>query len=166
MMQQITSFELLYPHVHKKGVFITEDATTSYHPMASTYRKGSLPQGVPYFETPQETFITHMKFRVDYINGYWINPKWAPSDPFVTSIDSIAFYDGMVVVEKRPHPHPTQERRGTDEIPYCAPGQTNGCLSEAIPPGARGTSAGAGYRRSSDSKAHRETTTWQCVSRG
>merc|ERR1719321_1742168 len=87
MLQQITSFEVLYPYVD---------------------RKGSLPQGIPYFESPQETFVNHMKYRIDYLNGYWINAEWAPTDPFVTTVDAISFYDGMVVVEKRPHPHPQQ----------------------------------------------------------
>jgi len=103
-----------------------------------------------------ETFIEHMKTRVDYINGYWKWPKPGPAmtneeralqvqanggntnlpnvelvdpntDPFISTSGSIAFYDAVVVVEKYPHPHPTSEVRGSDAIPYCTDGQANGC---------------------------------------
>eukprot|EP00392_Amoebophrya_sp_AT5.2_P006068 g6078.t1 len=136
---QIASFETLYPHLHiYNGVYIVEDVTTNYaNPAGNSVHRQPAPNPnfaamYPAVNSPSETFVEHMKTRVDYVNGYWkygeggVNP-W--SDPFVTSVNDIAFYDGMVVVEKTPHSHPTQERRGSEDIPYCTSGQANGCLT-------------------------------------
>ncbi|CAD7972669.1 unnamed protein product [Amoebophrya sp. A25] len=133
---QIASFETLFPFLHiYGGVYITEDVTTNYAAANSVHRQPA-PQlaNFPAVSSTSETFIDHMKTRVDFVNGYWkfatanagVNP-W--NDPFVTSVNDIAFYDGMVVIEKQPHQHPTQERRGSEDIPYCTNGQGNGCLT-------------------------------------
>ncbi|CAD7944867.1 unnamed protein product [Amoebophrya sp. A120] len=135
---QIATFETMYPHLHiYNGVYIVEDVTTNYGAPQSSVHMQQAPASIlslPAVSSQQESFVEHMKTRVDYVNGYWkfaqpgapVNP-W--NDPFVTSVNDISFYDGMVVVEKSPHPHPTQEHRGTEDIPYCTPGQQNGCLT-------------------------------------
>eukprot|EP00452_MALV-II_sp_L67-6_P000020 gene20-221_t len=133
---QIISFETLYPWLHGYGgVYIVEDATTSYGPPTSVHRAAA-PQlaHVAGVVSPQETLVDHMKNRVDFVNGYWKFPKaQAQNDAFVASVQSIAFYDAMVLVEKFPHEHAMQEQRGTIDIPYCTPGQLNGCHTEDEP---------------------------------
>jgi len=123
---QILTFETYFPYLDKNGVYIVEDVTTSYSKPGVFHRSVST-EGLPLSDGPDQTLIEHMKVRADYVNGYWASPEYAETMPFVKAVDSIAFYDGMVVVEKRPHPHPQQEQRGTKEIPYCTAGQANGC---------------------------------------
>lgn len=130
---QIFTFERLYPYLHGYGgVYVVEDAANSYMPPTDVHRQPSdMLAGVPAIGAmgTGETLVEHMKNRVDYVNGYWANPAAGGGDAFVTSVDSIHFYDGMAVVEKYPHPHPVHESRGSVDIPYCTAGQANGCLT-------------------------------------
>jgi len=95
MSQQIQSFEALYHHVKPTGVYMVEDTHTSYWP---SFGGGARREG---------TFIEYMKNKIDEVNGF----HSIVADPdlmtdFTRSTFSIAFYDSIVAMRKRPRPQP------------------------------------------------------------
>lgn len=102
---QIVSFEHMYWKLDPHGIY-----------MAS----GCL-------ETQPGSFFAYVQGLADKVNGYYVDPS--TQDAMTHSIYAVHFYDQMVAVERRPHPPPVHERRGSWELPYCTPGQENGCLS-------------------------------------
>lgn len=116
-LHQTLTFDILFWSLKPKGgVFITEDVATSYTAADSKFRYWS-----------SETFVDHMKKGIDSINNYYV-PHSAVGD-FQRETNQMHFYDSMVVAVRSPHPTPAQEQKGTDFIPYCTPGQKNGCLT-------------------------------------
>lgn len=114
---QSLSFDILFWSLKPNGgVFITEDVATSYTAADSKFR---------YWST--ETFVEHMKKGIDSINNYYV-PNSVAGD-WQKECNQLHFYDSMVVAVRSPHPTPAQEQKGTDFIPYCTPGQKNGCLT-------------------------------------
>lgn len=90
MLQQITSFEVLTKYVKADGVYICEDTHTSYW---YEYRGGLGKKG---------TFIEYCKGLIDHLNAYHIkDSKKVKIDEITNSINSIHFYDSVVVFEKR-----------------------------------------------------------------
>ena len=90
MSQQITTFEVLFPHVAADGVYICEDTHTSYWP---TFGGG--------FRKP-DTFMELSKGLVDDLHAFHKrgnNPEFQVTD-YTRSIESIHFYDSMVIMEK------------------------------------------------------------------
>jgi hypothetical protein len=85
----ISSFELLYEHIHSKGVYMVEDTHTCYWDEfgGGLHRPGS--------------FIEYAKNKIDEINA--VHSRNAlPISPFTRSTDCITFYDSVVVFEKWP----------------------------------------------------------------
>lgn len=114
---QSLSFDILFWSLKQNGgIFVVEDVATSYTAPDSKFR---------YWST--ETFVDHMKHGIDSINNYYV-PNAAAGD-FQKECNQMHFYDSMVVAVRSPHPTPAQEQKGTDFIPYCTPGQKNGCLT-------------------------------------
>jgi hypothetical protein len=91
MQQQINTFEELFPHVDRNGLYLCEDIHTSYWPrFGGGYRK-------------PDTFVEYSKNFVDYLHA------WDSSQPdalrvteFTTSVHSLHYYNGILVIEKRP----------------------------------------------------------------
>jgi hypothetical protein len=102
MHQQIITAETLYPLLAEGGVFLVEDTHTSYwdHWGGGKKREG--------------TFIEWSKARVDDLNGYHqpaaIDPVWTGQ------VDSMHFYDSIVVLEKRQRFAPFAEQVGHSEF--------------------------------------------------
>lgn len=116
---QILSFDHLFWWLDDRdGTYIAEDVATSYSNPTSLYRRDS-----------PETFVEHMKKGVDNLNEYYQLPPGGSPGYFTMNANQIHFYDSMVVIPRRHHPWPAQEQKGTDHIPYCTPGQKNGCLT-------------------------------------
>jgi len=112
MIQQIVSFEVLANYVKPDGVYICEDTHSSYW---YEYRGGLRKKG---------TFIEYAKGLVDHINAWHINDsKKVQVDEITNSINSIHFYDSVVVFEKTPkREKPFSSMRGTATIqPYEEP---------------------------------------------
>jgi len=91
MIQQIATFEELYPHIQPNGIYVCEDTHTSYW---QNYEGGHKRQG---------TYIEYCKGLVDQLNA------WHSRDQSTLSVDSFTettygmhFYDSMVFIEKRP----------------------------------------------------------------
>lgn len=117
MMQQIVTFEELFPHVAPDGVYLCEDLHTSYW---QEYGGG--------YRSP-DTFIEYSKSFIDYLHAWharepppprrkrWYRrqppppPRLTVSD-FTRSAHSLHFYDSVLVIEKRAMVPPTDLMTG------------------------------------------------------
>lgn len=106
MMQQINTFEELFPSIHKNGVYLCEDLNTSYVP---GYGGGYKKRG---------TFIEYSKNFIDYINA-WHSTETSGFGvtEFTRSVHSLHYYDSMLVIEKRSVEAPFSLHTGTPQIP-------------------------------------------------
>lgn len=99
MSQQITSFKELFPHVKSGGLYIIEDLHTSYWLQfgGGVHRRG--------------TAVEFLKGLIDEINyvGYRtarashrnVDPEILKTMDFKDTIESMCFYDSLVVIKKR-----------------------------------------------------------------
>ena len=97
MEQQIASFNSLFPRIAEDGLYMCEDTHTSYSP---DYGGGYRAPG---------SVIEFSKGFVDALHA-WHAPE-VPVDSVTRSAHSVHFYDGIVVLEKRPmqKPRPVQK---------------------------------------------------------
>jgi len=103
-IDQIASFETLYPLVDANGVYICEDTRAAYW---SRYQGGYRKAG---------TFIEYSKSLVDQLHAWYIEDDTADRDEaFARMTLGISFYDSMVVFEKRPKDVPFQCTVGRTE---------------------------------------------------
>lgn len=101
MHQQITTFEELFGAVNEDGVYLCEDVHTSYW---LRYGGGHQRRG---------TFVEHCKQLIDRLNAWHSEERSLRVDDFTRSADSIHFYDGIVVIEKRRRGAPESQRTGS-----------------------------------------------------
>ena len=101
MKQQIVSFEELFSLVDKNGVYFCEDLHTSYW---LNYGGGHKRKG---------TFIEYSKNFIDLLNAYHSRQKSLKVNSFTKSVDSIHYYDSIVVIEKTEVTPPFAEKTGT-----------------------------------------------------
>lgn len=104
MTQQITSFEMLYPHLKNDGVYFCEDTCTSYW-----YEYGG---GLHR----KATFIEYAKKRIDYLYAWHFKSKKVTASDFTFSTNAIHFYDSIVIFEKGMHPKPMDIQKGEKSI--------------------------------------------------
>jgi SAM-dependent methyltransferase len=107
MAQQINTFEELYHHIAADGVYICEDTHTSYW---STFGGGYRQAG---------TFIEYAKDLVDELHAFHKreeNEAMEVTD-FTQSVNSMHFYDSMVIFEKRPRNKPEMSHTGKMRLP-------------------------------------------------
>lgn len=105
MTQQIVSFEELFDHVKDKGVYLCEDMHTSYWiKFGGGYRRSG-------------SFIEYSKNFVDYINAWHSHQKGLKVSDFTRSVDSVHFYDSIVVLEKKPRQPPDHKKTGSYSFP-------------------------------------------------
>ena len=102
MRQQLHTFEECFSCVQANGVYLIEDLHTSYWKRwGGGFRK-------------RGTFIEYSKNLVDSLNAWHSQDKKRFAvDGFTTSIESMHYYDSVLVIEKKPMTPPTRERRGT-----------------------------------------------------
>lgn len=92
MKQISTSFNILYPHLNKNGIYIAEDLHTCYWPEYGGAK-----------DNP-ETFINISKNIIDELNSTYIRNA-VTNTTFSKDTFGIYFHDSMVVLEKgRPGP--------------------------------------------------------------
>lgn len=105
MNQQIVSFENLYLKVKEGGVYLVEDTHTSYwYAFDGGLKKAS-------------TFIEYSKNLIDSLHESHItNKKKIQINELTKHINSIAFYDSIVVFEKQLRPEPFHVRKGEATI--------------------------------------------------
>jgi hypothetical protein len=106
MDQQINTFEVLYPHVSPRGIYVCEDLHTSYwDEWGGGFRKPG-------------TFIEYSKNLIDMLHA------WHSKDPtqldvteFTRSTFGVSFYDSVMVIEKRPMEKPYHRMTGKAMLP-------------------------------------------------
>ncbi|EDP65312.1 hypothetical protein BAL199_11666 [alpha proteobacterium BAL199] len=111
--QQINSFNLLYPRMTERGVYICEDTHTSYWPQFAD-------------AGPGVTMIEHAKKMIDHLHLPYLGGAKAfarfgvrPEDRkgnlqvtrFAAETFSVLFYDSMIVFERRARAEPFREIR-------------------------------------------------------
>jgi 23S rRNA U2552 (ribose-2'-O)-methylase RlmE/FtsJ len=107
MKQQINTYETLFPHIEKNGVYLCEDVSTSYwRRFGGGYKR-------------RGTFIEYSKNFIDYLNAWHSRqPRRLAVSDFTRSVTSLHYYDSIVVIEKGPREKPTRMTTGTAQIPY------------------------------------------------
>lgn len=98
--QQIVTYEELFGHVKEDGVYLCEDLHTSYW---LKYGGGYKRRG---------TFIEYSKNFIDLLNAYHSEQKGLKANKFTKSVDSIHYYDSILVIEKRKREKPHEEKTG------------------------------------------------------
>lgn len=106
MRQQRNTYEVLFPYIDKNGVYLCEDLHTSYWPkFGGGYKRHG-------------TFIEYSKNFIDYINAWHsVQTNKLSVTEFTRSVHSLHFYDGVLVIEKRPIEKPSDLKTGTPAIP-------------------------------------------------
>ena len=105
MVQQVTTFEELYPHIQPDGVYLCEDAHTSY---AAEFGGGPRREG---------SFIEFSKQLIDRLHAWYYDLREI-QDPagFARTTFGLHFYDSIVVVEKRRIERPQRSSTGTPSL--------------------------------------------------
>ncbi|WP_143961121.1 class I SAM-dependent methyltransferase [Litoribacter populi] len=101
MQQQIVTFEEMFEHVKDNGVFLCEDLHTSYW---LKYGGGHKRKG---------TFIEYSKNFIDALNAHHSTQNSLQVDYLTKNIDSIHYYDSILVLEKKKRKTPYHEKTGT-----------------------------------------------------
>jgi hypothetical protein len=101
MQQQIITYEELFPHIKEDGIYLCEDLHTSY--WMKYYGGGYKRRG---------TFIEYSKNFIDYLNAYHSRQKLFRVNDFTKSVDSIHYYDSIIVIEKKKRVAPHSECTG------------------------------------------------------
>lgn len=104
MRQQIVSYEELFEHLKDDGVYLCEDLHTSYY----------LKYGGGYKR--RNTFIEYSKNFIDSLNAFHSSQKALKVNAFTKSVDSIHYYDSVLVIEKRNREAPFHEKTGTSSF--------------------------------------------------
>jgi len=109
MHQQIVSYEVLFDHIKDDGVYLCEDVHTSYH---LTFGGGHKRRG---------TFVEYSKKFIDYLNAYHSKQRSLKVNTFTKTVDSIHYYDSIVVIEKRKREKPYHEKTGNSSFQNVGP---------------------------------------------
>ena len=97
--------EELFSYIDKNGVYLCEDLLTSYWP---EYGGGYKKRG---------TFIEYSKNFIDYINAWHsVQTSRLGVTEFTRSVDSLHYYDNVLVIEKRPKEKPVHLKTGTPTV--------------------------------------------------
>ena len=100
MEQQIVSFEVLFDHVRNDGVYLCEDLHTSYWPkFGGGYKR-------------EGSFIEYSKNFIDQLNAYHSKQRGLKVNKFTKNVDSIHYYDSILVLEKKQRRKPYDEETG------------------------------------------------------
>jgi cephalosporin hydroxylase len=106
MQQQISTFEELFPCIHRSGVYLCEDLHTSYWP---DFGGGYKAPG---------TFIEYSKNFVDYIHAWHSRQTdLLQVTEFTKSVHSLHYYNSILVIEKRPTERPFHLKTGRRVLP-------------------------------------------------
>jgi hypothetical protein len=100
MLQQIATYEELFDAVKDDGVYLCEDVHTSY---GIKYGGGHKRRG---------SFIEYSKNFIDSLNAFHSQQKSLQVTGFTKSVDSVHYYDSIIVIEKRRREKPTHEMKG------------------------------------------------------
>lgn len=101
MKQQIHTFEELFPAIDSQGIYLCEDTHTSYW---EEWQGGYKKEG---------SFIEYSKNFIDYINAWHSqNTYQFQVSEFTQSVNSLHYYDSILVIEKKPIEPPYHHKTG------------------------------------------------------
>lgn len=101
MEQQIVTYKVMFDHIKDNGVYLCEDLHTSYWlKFGGGYKR-------------RGTFIEYSKNFIDYLNAHHSEQKGLKVNSFTDSVDSIHYYDSILVLEKKKKGAPYDEKTGT-----------------------------------------------------
>ena len=101
MIQQIVSYEELFDHVKDNGVYLCEDIHTSYWlKFGGGYKR-------------RGTYIEYSKKFIDLLNAFHSEQVSLKVNDFTRSVDSLHYYDSILVIEKKKRGIPINERTGS-----------------------------------------------------
>ena len=100
MEQQITTFEELFDHIKDNGIYLCEDLHTSYW---LKYGGGLKRNG---------TFIEYSKDWIDFLHAYHSHQKSLQPNEFTRTVNSIHYYDSIVIIEKKLREKPKLVKSG------------------------------------------------------
>jgi len=106
MKQQILTFEFLFLKLKEGGIYLVEDTHTSYWDVyGGGFKK-------------RTSFIEYSKNMIDSLHvGHFKSPrKILLNNSISENIYSLAFYDSIVIIEKRKRPEPFHLKRGTPSV--------------------------------------------------
>ncbi|MEP1470504.1 MAG: class I SAM-dependent methyltransferase [Halieaceae bacterium] len=104
MPHQIDTFETLYPLMHERGIYVCEDAFTSYWREYGGQLGGAT------------TFIEHAKRLVDDLHAFWAVDEGVKPTLFTTTTRAVHFYSGTVVFEREPVTEPVYAVRRNENL--------------------------------------------------
>jgi len=105
MKQQINTFEELFNHISDNGIYLCEDIHTSYrHNYGGGYKK-------------RNSFVEYSKNFIDYINAWHSKDNKLKVSTFTRSVNSLHFYDSIIVIEKKKREEPISLESGELIIP-------------------------------------------------
>ena len=109
MNQQLVSFRNLFHVIKDGGIYMIEDTHTSYwREFHGGYKK-------------KTSFIEFSKGLVDQMYAWHIdNEKIVPVSYHTENINSISFYDSVIVFEKKSRHEPFHSMKGKPTITPCA----------------------------------------------
>ena len=106
MEQLRISFEELFDHIKSDGVYLAEDLHTCYWlPFGGGYKR-------------RNTFLEYSKNFIDYLNAYHSRQKSLKVNSFTKTVDSLHYYDSILVIEKKIKSEPFQEKTGKASFVY------------------------------------------------
>ncbi len=105
MNQQIVSFEELYGHVKKDGIYLCEDLHTSYWQIyGGGYKKSG-------------SFIEYSKNFIDAINAWYAGDDKLKVNELTRSTYGLHYYPSMLIIQKKTMEKPVSRRKGKMIIP-------------------------------------------------
>jgi hypothetical protein len=119
MEQQIVSFEELFDHVKEEGIYAVEDLHTSYDIWfgGGHKRRGS--------------FIEYSKNFIDYVNAWHSQQRSLAVNDFTRSVNSLHYYDGIMLIEKRKREKPYTVKSG--QLSFESTSESDGVDVKALP---------------------------------
>ncbi|MTI31866.1 class I SAM-dependent methyltransferase [Xanthovirga aplysinae] len=106
MKQQIVSFQELFDHIKDDGVYLCEDLHTSYwHSFGGGHKRIG-------------TFIEYSKNFIDHINAYHSTQNSLKVNGFTKSVNSLHYYDSILVIEKNKREKPYDIKSGESSFEY------------------------------------------------
>jgi hypothetical protein len=108
MLQQTTTFNVLFDHVKENGLYICEDLHTSYWPEYG----GGLQQ--------KNTFIEFSKRMIDNLHGWHAleSQRDKMFNHITKSVYGLHFYDSTLVIEKKPIKQPFPTFKGEKQLTH------------------------------------------------
>lgn len=100
MRQQITTYQELFDHIKDDGVYLCEDLHTSYWLKFGGGHKRSA------------TFIEFSKNLIDSLNAFHSEQRSLKVNQFTRTVNSIHYYDSILVIEKHKREKPHDEKTG------------------------------------------------------